>query len=239
MQVPAQEGVGRVMSIQLGLICTKKWMTRDYQLLNPVRTPVCALPDGFAKEHAWKLGIFDHEAFLSFGKTRLIGDKPTQLCEIFMLGGKDSQWRKKKAPGNIVYLDIGKSVVMDGAVYFLSYFPDCIASFDLHTEVWREALQGPPSSLVDDDSTFKLYWSHFSLATLNGCLVVVHHKPVISPLFVLDDGRIVLMEMKGQGFIRTYNPRSNTLADIAVVGNCVAVGLYTGSLLSPFSSAIQ
>nr|CAB3477183.1 unnamed protein product [Digitaria exilis] len=128
MRVPGQEGVGRVISIQLDLICTKKWMTRDYQLLNPVTGAVCALPDGFAKEHAWKRGIFDHEAFLSFGKTRLTGEckvlrildnlshiNPRQLCEIFMLGGKDSQWRKKKAPGNIVYLGIGKSVVMGGA----------------------------------------------------------------------------------------------------------------------------
>lgn len=117
MRVPAQEGVRRVMSIQLDLICTEKWMTGDYQLLNPVTRAVCALPEGFAKEHAGKRGIFNHKVFLSFGKAPLTGEckvlrildnlsdiRPKQLCEIFMVGGKDSQWRKKKAPEDIVYL---------------------------------------------------------------------------------------------------------------------------------------
>nr|CAB3477184.1 unnamed protein product [Digitaria exilis] len=162
MRIPAQEGVRRVMSIQLNLICTEKRMTLDCQLLNPVTRAVCALPEGFAKEHAQKRGIFDHKVFLSFGKAPLTGEckvlrildnlsdiRPKQLCEIFTLGGKDSQWRKKKAPEDIVYLGCCKSVVMDGIVYFLSYLDGCIASFNLHTEVWSKALHGPLSSLAD------------------------------------------------------------------------------------------
>uniref|UniRef100_A0A0A9EXL5 F-box associated beta-propeller type 3 domain-containing protein n=1 Tax=Arundo donax TaxID=35708 RepID=A0A0A9EXL5_ARUDO len=172
-------GRERVVSIQLDRICTLETMV-EYQLLNPATGAVCALPEGFAKEHARKQDIFDYRTFVSFGQVASIGEykvlrvvdnrsdyRPMQLYKVFTLDGSNhARWRAKKAPSEIVRLGLFENVGIDGIVYFLSYEPGCIASFDLEAERWRQNLQGP----LNDIS-----WGILSMATLSGCLVVVHH----------------------------------------------------------------
>lgn len=76
--------------------------------------------------------------------THLITPLNLQLYEVFTLdGSSNSRWRGKKGPLDIVQLDfnwISGSVVVGGVVYFLSYVPDCVTSFDLEKEDWRQAL---------------------------------------------------------------------------------------------------
>jgi F-box interacting protein len=276
-----------VMSIQLDLICRGEGfkgrlqcpgLKESYELLNLATGAVYALPKGLAKEHARHEHNY-YQTFIAFGKVASTGEykvlrvldnpsgrSPLQLYEVFTLdGSRNFRWRGNKGPSDIVQLELWKSVVIGGVVYFLSYMPDCITSFDLETEDWREDLRGPLSGLM----AINLYWFHnLSLATLSGCLVVVHDtcasvdlwflvdcerglwvkqhsiptsvpcaKYQVGPLLVLDDGKIVLMYLGDKGLVRAYNPRTNTFTDIAEMGCCVAVGLYTGSLLSLPSSA--
>ncbi|KAL6850503.1 hypothetical protein ACP4OV_021130 [Aristida adscensionis] len=203
------------------------------------------------------------------------GHGPVQLCEIVTLsnGSNHAQWRGMKASSEPPFVcSPNSSVVIDGIVYVFSYRPECIASFDLQAEEWRQPLRGPLSSLWDDDpqawrGKFRLY--ELSLAALSGHLVVVyptrastdlwflmdfekslwvkqHSIPktvlpakyslstlFVCPLVVLEDGRIMLYYRTiSDGLVGTYSPRTNTFTDMAEVENCVAVGLYTGSLMS-------
>lgn len=62
----------------------------------------------------------------------------------------------------------------------------------------------------------------------------------IRPLWVLNDGRIVLAYVgRSGGTLRIYNPRSSTSVDVAQIGPCSALGVFTGSLLSIASSSIS
>lgn len=60
-----------------------------------------------------------------------------------------------------------------------------------------------------------------------------HAEHTVHPLCVLNDGRIVLiMHVGNWGSLKIYNPRTSTCTDVPVIGPCVLVGLYTGSVLS-------
>ncbi|CAN6165502.1 unnamed protein product [Urochloa humidicola] len=112
----------------------------------------------------------------------------------------------------------------------------------------------------------QLDWGEFSLAAMNGNLVMTHRKfassmdlwflldaekglwvkkhvlqlniryqhgeHTVRPLLVLDDGRIVLAHIGNRGALKIYDPRTRSSTDVAELGHCVAVGLYTGSVLS-------
>ena len=136
---------------------------------------------------------------------------------------------------------------------------DCIASFDLGIEEWRASLRGPLSSIVNA-SVWHNFAYELTMAALNGCLVVVHQRTVssmnlwflmdfeeglwakqhsillnsglpVQPLFVLNDGKIVTYcELKR--LLRIYDPKTCTYIDVAEVGRCYEIGLYTRNLLS-------
>ncbi|KAL6639650.1 hypothetical protein ACP70R_023380 [Stipagrostis hirtigluma subsp. patula] len=266
-RVRAAVGNEWVMSIQADHVCTARMIST-----------------GLAEEHVEH--EFGSQTSIAFGQVASTGEYKVlrlhdtesnqhsmQLCEVFSLdGSSNARWRGKKRPPQIVMLDRWKSVVIDGIVYILSYLPDCVATFDLETEEWRQNLRGPLSSLWNDDSEVwlnNMNWFQFSMAALSGNLVVVHHthassldlwflmdfekalwvrqhsiqisvqpaKYKVSPLLVLEDERIILMYRGGKGLIRIYDPKTNTLTDMAETGHFVAVGLYTGSLLSLATSA--
>ncbi|KAL6639653.1 hypothetical protein ACP70R_023383 [Stipagrostis hirtigluma subsp. patula] len=201
------ELIGRVMSVQLDLVCAMRGFKERYVLINPATVGVCALPEGFAEEHVVPkrrhLGCY--KAFTAFGKVVSTGEikvlrlldnsddrHPVQLCEIVTVDGSNhARWRRKKAPPEILRLeDPWTSVVMDGTVYILSYEPDHIASFDLLTEDWRQPLRGPLSYLWDDNAEVwknNGHWFKFSMVTLSGCLVVVHAERAYMDLWFLTD----------------------------------------------------
>ncbi|TVU33364.1 hypothetical protein EJB05_25176, partial [Eragrostis curvula] len=59
-------------------------------------------------------------------------------------------------------------------------------------------------------------------------------------LVVLWDGRIVFVQVGDEkGSLRIYDPRTNTYSDVAEMGNCFAVGLYTRGLLGLADGASQ
>ncbi|KAL6853467.1 hypothetical protein ACP4OV_019496 [Aristida adscensionis] len=275
------------VSVQLDLVCVARGARERYGLLDPATGDVRALPQGFAKEHAaHKLSITGYLAAIVFGKVASTGEikvlrlldnsddsDPVQLCEIVTLGngGNHGQWRGKEAPPELLVLDDPyRSVVIDGIAYFSSYRLECIASFDLETEEWRQPLRGPLSSLLDADPQAydsNLRSTEFSMVALSGHLVVAyptrastdlwflmdfekglwvkqHSIPnsvlpagygryIVCPLLVLEDGSIMLLYSTGfKGLIRIYSPGTNSFTHLAEVGNCPAVGLYTGSLMS-------
>ncbi|KAJ1288166.1 hypothetical protein BS78_02G069500 [Paspalum vaginatum] len=278
----------QVMFIQLGLVCTGRGFGHgaSYKLLNLSTGAVCALPEGYAPHEE---PIMDYQTFVALGKVESTGEykvlrviensdeheEPEQLYEVCTLdvdgiGSNTSCWRGNKAPLDQDIVDVGrwKNVVIGGIVYFLSFVPIYISSFDLETEEWRQNLQGPLSDAAMDHDNID--WDEVSiatLATLSGSLVVVHrtnttldlwflmdferglwvkqhsipisiprdiHHNDVCPLLMLDDGRILLhtIYLEDKGWIRTYNPRTNTFTDIAEMRNDASVGLYTGSLLS-------
>lgn len=61
---------------------------------------------------------------------------------------------------------------------------------------------------------------------------IVWHALPARPL-VLNGGRIVIVHIgHGSGsMIRVYNPTNNTSTNVVEMGDCCAVGLYTGSPL--------
>ncbi|KAL6639661.1 hypothetical protein ACP70R_023391 [Stipagrostis hirtigluma subsp. patula] len=279
----------RVMSIQLNLVCTVRGFNQRYVLINPATGDGCALPEGYAEEHAAYEDIIYYKAIIAFGKVASTGeikvfrlldslDDPrfAQLCEIVTLDGSDhARWRGKKAPPEILRLeDPWTTVIMDGVVYALSYMPDCIASFDLETEDWGQPLRGPLSNVCGDNADApenNMHWLRLSMATLTGCLVVVYPahasmdlwfltdfkkglwakqysiqnnalpavygQDTLCPLLVLEDGKIIVMLPGGNGLIGTYSPSTNSFTHVTEVGHCVAVGLYSGSLLSQATGA--
>ncbi|KAJ1275026.1 hypothetical protein BS78_05G105400 [Paspalum vaginatum] len=182
-----------------------------------------------------------------------------KLCEVFTLDGSGSaRWRGRKAPPGPVCMLRKSRVVVDGVAYFFldedfaNHHVELrgIASFDLLTEEWRVILQGPVSNyfaalngslvvvhptlngsmdlwfLMDFESG--LWIKQYSVqANLN----FEHGEDCPCPLFILNNGRIVTYVDAG-GFFRICNPRTNTCTDVAELGHCLGVGLYSGSLLS-------
>lgn len=77
----------------------------------------------------------------------------------------------------------------------------------------------------------KGFWVRKHIIQLN--ISHQHAQHQIRPLYVLNDGRIVLMHIGDWAALKIYNPRTSTCIDVAVIGrHCVTVGLYTGSVLS-------
>ncbi|RCV09990.1 hypothetical protein SETIT_2G075500v2 [Setaria italica] len=249
-----------------------------------------ALPRGLAEDHAaHERDISHHTAMVALGQVgstgerkvlrvlHLFPDMARQLYEIITLDGGDRcRWRKAMDPAHTVGL--GTWTAIDGVVYFFSsefiqgqdVMPDRIASFDLETEEWRPTIRGPVSSSLADDvgghPINHLDWGEFSLAAMNGCLVMTHRvfsssmdlwflmdvekglwvkkhvlqlsisyqhgEHAVRPLLVLDDGRIVLVHIGNRGSLKIYDPRTSSSTDVAVLGPCVAVGLFAGSVLS-------
>ncbi|KAM3207384.1 hypothetical protein ACQJBY_062550 [Aegilops geniculata] len=111
-----------------------------------------------------------------------------QPCEVFTIGaGRDSsrqcqRWRPVQSPPMRVDSIPRRRAVVNGVAYFLPsylngcYLPDydSVAAFDLEKEEWRPApIRGPLSSERPGHCDQLL---RFSLAELNGRLVMVHHN---------------------------------------------------------------
>ncbi|CAL5089195.1 unnamed protein product [Urochloa decumbens] len=164
------------------------------------------LPRGLAEEHAaHEREISHHAAMVALGEVAATGehkvlrvlhlfpDMSRQLYEIITLeiGGTGSRSRRRKTVDPTHNVQLGTWAVIDSIVYFFSsefvegqdVMPDRIASFDLETEEWRPTMRGPVSSSstlaagdVDGDPINHLDWGEFSLAAMNGGLVVTHRK---------------------------------------------------------------
>ncbi|TVU37265.1 hypothetical protein EJB05_10571, partial [Eragrostis curvula] len=124
---------------------------------------------------------------------------------------------------------------VNGIVYFLSLEVDCIHSFDLETEEWKQALSLPPlrsqqhdvscvsavvtlsNSLVVVDeigisSTIDLWFlkdSEKALWVKQYSIIPAANSACHVPIMVLEDGKILLFTRLG-GSISTYDPRANT-----------------------------
>ncbi|TVU41345.1 hypothetical protein EJB05_14852, partial [Eragrostis curvula] len=122
-------------------------------------------------------------------------------CEVFTFDTRIAQWNKspetyrqwKKTGSPPAYLDPGctNGVVVNGSAYFLfdcwqfdepfvdgfCIEPGCIPSFNLETEHWSVALQGPLSRILQETVGLFRYEDladRLSLAGIEGCLVTVH-----------------------------------------------------------------
>ncbi|TVT97217.1 hypothetical protein EJB05_57524, partial [Eragrostis curvula] len=120
-------------------------------------------------------------------------------------GGGSAQWRPSGRPKFLVNKYSG--VVVGGAAYFFWWaahypdqhhrtqlwhdgiVPDCVARFDLETEVWS-TIRGP--RLVDDAEYINHVWEYMSmlststLAELRGHLVLVHNYGCLDLWFLTD-----------------------------------------------------
>ncbi|TVU03296.1 hypothetical protein EJB05_51168, partial [Eragrostis curvula] len=186
-------------------------------------------------------------------------DNPHQLCEVFTLDGSShARWRGKKAPPSPVSMICYENVAVNGTVYFLGQDSplDDIASFDLEREEWTLGLRGPHyQQLRSNELSMAAVNGSLVLVRYLSCYVELwflvdferglwdkrhsirarlhDYLSTIRPLLVLNDGRIVLVHVGGtSGSLKIYNPRTNSYADVADMGLCFAVGLYSGSLLS-------
>jgi F-box interacting protein len=97
---------------------------------------------------------------------------PEQLFEVFTLDSdSNARWRVVKVAPYNVFL-FWRTLVINGIVYFFSddifQKEDHLGSFDLETEEWIPGLTGPLRMLL-----LVLLRIELSLATMNGCLVVV------------------------------------------------------------------
>ncbi|KAJ1288165.1 hypothetical protein BS78_02G069400 [Paspalum vaginatum] len=200
----------RVVSIQLDLVCTSRWLGLDtrYRLLNLTTGAVCSLPEGYAPPHEEL--VVDYRNSVAFGKVASTGEckvlrviensrkrqEPMQLYEVCTLDDVDGSkasccWRGKKGPPDSVGVGVWKNAVFGGIVYFLSFVPGKISSFDLETEEWRQDIPGPLISGgggggTDDDGG-ATDWDELSMATLGGSLVVAHRTQSTLDLWFLVD----------------------------------------------------
>ncbi|KAG2632316.1 F-box/LRR-repeat protein At2g43260-like [Panicum virgatum] len=265
----------RVTTAQVDGDCLLLGNKMSCLLLNPSTGAVSELPQGFAKGHSvreWQSSKCRH--LLAFGKVASTGEyKVLRLlhayyhfghqCEVITLDGSShAWWRGKNASPGVVRFNHWSRVTIDGIVYFLLYedvmvreentMPVRLASFDLETEEWRAILRGPLNLMTTRTTDI-------SVASLNGCLVVVHYAQCsfmnlwflmdfeeglwakqhsillnsglpVQPLFVLNDGKIVTYcELKR--LLRIYDPKTCTYIDVAEVGR-YEIGLHTRNLLS-------
>ncbi|CAN6165470.1 unnamed protein product [Urochloa humidicola] len=179
----------RVTAVFLDVVCVQTRIDRGYLLLNPATGAVSALPQGFAEEHlSLARDISDYSHLIAIGKVASTGEYKVlrvlhgyvdreQLCEVFILDGSTrAWWRGKKASPHRVRLHPCYRETINGVVYFLScelvldqdVMPLRIASFDLDTEEWRAILLAPLNLLT-------IPIDNLSVASLNGCLVVIHY----------------------------------------------------------------
>ncbi|CAN6203312.1 unnamed protein product [Urochloa humidicola] len=177
------------MAMLLDVVCVLMRNDMSYLVLNPATGAVSALPQGFAEEHLPQArDISDYTHLIAVGKVASTGEYKVlrvldgyvdweQLCEVFTLDGSShARWRGKKASPDSPLWHRSSRVTIKGIVYFLSrelvmdqgVVPLRIASFDLETEEWRAILRAP----LNRQTIPMLY---LSVASLNGCLVVIHY----------------------------------------------------------------
>ncbi|CAL5089088.1 unnamed protein product [Urochloa decumbens] len=180
---------GWAITAHVNVVCVLMTNDMSYLLLNPATGAVSALPQGLAEEHSRReQDISDCRHLVAVGKVASTGEYKVlrvldvypeseweQLCEVFTLDGSShARWRGKKASPDSVDPFPSHRVTINGIVYFVlreivmdqGVVPLRIASFDLETEEWRAILRAPLDLLSI---------LHFSLASLNGCLVVIHY----------------------------------------------------------------
>ncbi|CAL5089084.1 unnamed protein product [Urochloa decumbens] len=197
---PGQEWV---MTALLDVVCVLMTNDMSYLLFNLATGVVSALPHGLAEEHSRRArDISDYRHLVAVGKVASTGEykvlrvldkyfEQEQLCEVFTLDGSShARWRGKKASPDSLHPHPWNRVTINGIVYFLSHeivkdqgnLSLRIASFDLETEEWREILRAPLNVCY-------IPIGNLSMASLNGCLVVIHyirHWPSMDLWFLKD-----------------------------------------------------
>ncbi|KAF8741155.1 hypothetical protein HU200_013636 [Digitaria exilis] len=138
--------------------------------------------------------------------TTHVDGRVVQTCGVATVGGGGisvGAWRATASPPAFVASGIQDRVVTGGLAFFLlnqwynqrnnhgDLEPDAISVLDLATEEWRPAMLGGPlsSRLASDDEKLR-YLKHrddVRLASLNGCLVAVHHNYFGQDLWFLED----------------------------------------------------
>ncbi|CAM0908912.1 unnamed protein product [Alopecurus aequalis] len=135
-----------------------------------------------------------------------------QSCEVLSVGaGRDQRWRPTRShPPMRVDSIARRRAVVDGVAYFLPFryqdlaHYDMVAAFDLETEQWRPApIRGPVCSGKQPG-----YLMQFSLAELEGRLVLIHHNRLgnAMDMYCLTDAG------KGE-WSRTHSLRLNWVVD--------------------------
>ncbi|CAN6222644.1 unnamed protein product [Urochloa humidicola] len=184
-----------VVSVQGDLVCLEKRSSRSCRLVNPATGAVRALPEQLAEEHATREHKAPYYSEFAFGQAAATGEykvlrvHPKGLCEVFSLNGAShGRWRGRMAPPRNVRLYASSSVTIKGIVYFLScefvpvdFMVDTVAPFDLESEEWMPTIRGALTSLQEAEIAAGVHDDHtdwgeeFSLAVLDGCLVLAHH----------------------------------------------------------------
>ncbi|RLN33093.1 hypothetical protein C2845_PM03G22880 [Panicum miliaceum] len=221
-----------VVSARLDLVCVARGAGVSCTLLSPAAGFVArALPQGLSEQHAaHEREISHHTAMVALGQVAATGERKVlrvlhlfpdtarQLYEITTLDGAGgrSRWRRIKDPAYPAGL--GTWAVIDGTVFFFSsefvhgqdVMPDRVASFDLETEEWTPTIRGPlsSSSLGNDGvaaghADDHLDWGEFSLADMNGYLVVTHRT------FATSMDLWFLMDVEKGSWVKKHSIRLN------------------------------
>uniref|UniRef100_A0A0E0LI78 F-box associated beta-propeller type 3 domain-containing protein n=1 Tax=Oryza punctata TaxID=4537 RepID=A0A0E0LI78_ORYPU len=168
-------------------------MDHSVRLLNPTTGSISILPNH-------RCGGADPSmlaAWFAFGQTASTGehklvrillniDDSRQVSEVITISDTNGQWRKTANPPGFLDWNCTNGVVFKGAAYFiLDYcFSDpsflergCIPSFDLATEKWSVALQGPLNRILEESNGTLSYHdlaNQLMLAGLKGTLCTSH-----------------------------------------------------------------
>uniref|UniRef100_A0A0E0Q628 F-box domain-containing protein n=1 Tax=Oryza rufipogon TaxID=4529 RepID=A0A0E0Q628_ORYRU len=174
-------------------------------VLDPATGSVSALPFGIAEDMARRNGM--RPAWFAFGQTNSTGEykllriledledgyEADPVCEVFAIGDMNGRWRKMESPPGYLDPSCTNGVVSEGAAYFFldhwqmdpSYYfaTGCIPSFDLATEQWSTALQGPVNRILEEANGTLNYadlTDRLMLAQLEGTLCTAHFNDRIS-----------------------------------------------------------
>uniref|UniRef100_A0A0A9FDM9 F-box associated domain-containing protein n=1 Tax=Arundo donax TaxID=35708 RepID=A0A0A9FDM9_ARUDO len=202
------------------------------------------------------------------------------LYEVCTLSSsRHAWWRKMQDHPDIFGWSETDIVVIGGVAYFLTadafvaavvgnqaFERGCIASFDLEMEEWRPTIKGPQSIFLHNavdmhDNHDKPNQKQFTLAILNGSLVMVHGlAPYMDLWFLVDFEKglwvkqySIQVERIGDLLpmyplsvledgrivilirytqLEIYDPRTHTFTNVLKVSHGSRVSMYTGNLLS-------
>jgi len=185
--------------------------------------------------------------------------RSTLLCEVLTINGASTSgsvralWGARRS--NAHYVEGSSAIVVGEVVYFKldsiyhtlieagvpGIIPDCIVSFDLESEEWRDVLQWPihdilqPGEYDDDLDEYHSLWSEITLADLRSSLALVHyckyqhvmdlwllkdfdnglwvkeHRIQIEPIFPTTEWRVKELFMLDDGRIVIHFPKTGLL----------------------------
>uniref|UniRef100_A0A0E0E8U4 F-box domain-containing protein n=1 Tax=Oryza meridionalis TaxID=40149 RepID=A0A0E0E8U4_9ORYZ len=186
-------GKGRVVSGSSADRVLVAGEDHSVRVLNPTTGSISILP-------SHRCGGADPStiaAWFAFGQTASTGecklvrillniDNSRHLSEVITVGDTDGEWRETANPPGYLGWNCTNGVVFKGAAYFiLDYcFSDpsflergCMPSFDLETEKWSVALQGPLNRILEESNGTLSYHdlaNQLMLSGLKGTLCTSH-----------------------------------------------------------------